>query len=400
MLERVYHLISGYGEFQVLGDEARFFNMAAKSGIGLWGFDRADGVAIARIKARKYKTLLPIARRSHTRLKLRVKRGLPFQVHRLGKRKGLVIGAVCGVLLYAFLSGFVWSIGISGTQLATDRELLAAAGKYGVFTGCSKGELNPKYSAQGILSEVKSLSWAAVNTDGCHIEIVVKEKAEKPEITDELSLSNIVSTRDGEIVAIEAEQGRPEVKLGETVVKGQLLISGLFEEEADPYGPQPEEPLQVKGAARGKVIAQTYQEFTVQISSVKKQEQLSGDGKTNLTLCLFGLRIPLGINYVPQSEHRTYKRVYPIKALGTQLPVAIEAQVYEFVEEKERLLSEEEQKEAALMKLRQMQKATLGAGSSIVKEELTYSFTDGMCLLNAKCRCNEEIGEVQQVLLK
>ena len=52
MLEKLFHLLSGYVEFRVKGDGARFFTIAAKRGIGFWGFRREGGEAVARAKPR------------------------------------------------------------------------------------------------------------------------------------------------------------------------------------------------------------------------------------------------------------------------------------------------------------------------------------------------------------
>ena len=52
-----------------------------------------------------------------------------------------------------------------------------------------------------------------------------------------------------------------------------------------------------------------------------------------------------------------------------------------------------------MRKLREAQKAELPAGSKVLKEEFTYSFPDGMCILSARCRCQEEIGEVREILV-
>ena len=35
---------------------------------------------------------------------------------------------------------------------------------------------------------------------------------------------------------------------------------------------------------------------------------------------------------------------------------------------------------------------TRGAGSPVVEEERTYRMENGRCVLEAKCRCEEEIG--------
>ncbi len=69
MLEKIFHLLSGYVEFEVYGDGSRLFTMAAKQGFNLWGFDRRQGRPVARIKPREYKRLRPIVRRCQVRTK-------------------------------------------------------------------------------------------------------------------------------------------------------------------------------------------------------------------------------------------------------------------------------------------------------------------------------------------
>lgn len=400
MLEQIFHLLSGYAEFEVRGDSARFFNIAAKSGFGLWGFRKREGRALACVKARQYKRLRPVCRRCHVRLRLVRKRGLPFQTLRLWRRKGLLLGGVCGAGLYAFLSCFLWGVSVSGTDVVTDRELLSAARESGVYVGAQKDGFTPKGASYSIAARVDGLSWVSVNTDGCFAEVAVQEGERKPEIADDTKWSNIVAVREGTIVAVNAERGRPEVHIGDTVQKGDLLISGLYEEEVDPYGPQPEKPLQTLGAARGSVVAETYREFTVQVSAVKKEREPDGRQKTNLSLSIFGLRIPLGLNTVPEEECRPYTEESVLTALGVELPVSLRREVYEYLGESTRTLSEEEMKTAALLKLREAQKAAVPPGTQVVKEELSYSFTDGLCILQARCRCQEEIGEVREILVQ
>ncbi len=399
MVEKLFHLLTGYAQFEIIGDHARFLNMTAKSGFAFWEFSRQGERACVRCRAREYRRLLPFARRCKVRLRCVKKRGLPFQVRRLWLRKGLVLGILCGIGLYCFLSSFVWGVSVSGTDRLSDRQVLEAARNNGVFLGAWKGDFTPKLTAHSIISELPELKWASVNTDGCFVEVAVGEGEKKPEITDDLRWSNMVAAREGTILSIEAERGRPEVALGDTVEKGDLLISGLYQEKIDPYSPPPEKPLETLGAARGSVRAETYREFTVQASAEKKEWLPTGRKQTKAVLRLFGFRIPLGWQGEPPENCRAYRDDAMLTALGVELPVGIEREVFVLLEESSRPMEQEELKAAALLKLREAQKAALPAGSKILKEELTYSFPDGMCIISANCRCEEEIGEIREILV-
>lgn len=399
MLTRIYHWFSGYVEFRVEGDGARLFTMAAKRGLGLWGFRREGGKAVARVKPREYKKLRPLCKRCGAVSRVTKKRGLPFQSMRLWERKGLILGAFLGAALYCFLSGFIWGVSVSGTEKMLPAQVLRAAQESGVYVGAGKEAVragNPESRIQALLP---GLSWVSVNTDGCFAEVAVKEGAPKPELEQDGELSNIVAARAGQIVKLEAREGRPEVQIGEAVSEGQLLIAGLYQEEPDPWSAQPLEPYRRAGAARGNVTAETYREFTVQVSSVR-QEPVESGRSSELWIEIFGVRIPLGLWSRDEGEQRSWSESWQAEVLGVELPLRIERRTTVYLEEQEKVLSEEQQKAAALMKLREAQRAQLPEGSSIRQEELEFAFADGLCILSARCRCWEEIGVVQKILVE
>ncbi len=401
MLEKLFHWLFGYARFRVVGDGARFFTICAKSRIGLWGYRRESGQAMACVRAREYRKLRRISRRAGVRLRVMERKGLPFWLQRLSRRKGLVMGALCGAALYVFLSGFTWGVTVSGTQKLPDSLILDAARHCGIYVGSRLDGQSPRGANAGIQTQVAGLSWVGVNTDGCFTHILVNESSERPRLAEKGGWSNIVAAREGQVVEIQAASGRPEVALGDTVVKGQLLISGLYQERQDPWAEPLEDPLQVTGQARGSVVAETYREFTVQVSAKKNERLETGWVQSRYTLCLFGLRIPLGMPFGEAGENvRCWQETYQAKALGTVLPLSIQREARAYGEKQVRVLSEEEQKEQALLKLRQAQRAGIAPGGRVAQEELVFSFTEGACILQAKCRCREEIGVVQEILVE
>ncbi len=396
MLEKAYHWLSGYVEFQVEGDGARFFTVAAKRGAAFWGFARAESKAVARVKPRSYRALRPLCKRCGVRLRVRRRGGLPFQLRRLRKRPGLLAGAALAAGLFWFLSGFVWGVEFTGCEKVPVNQLAQCAREQGVYLGAKKGELAPRSAANRILNEMPQLSWVSVNTGGCFVQVAVKEGAAKPEPEKSQELSNMVAVREGEVVHIEAQQGRPEVKLGDVVVKGQLLIAGLYQEVPDPYGPQPDRLYQVAGAARGKVLAKTYREFTVQVEDSVQETQEAGR-EVRLWAEVFGLRLPLGLWSRTEGETQSWREERRASLLGVELPLALEWETLVRLERRERKLTKEQMKTAALLKLREAQRTALGEGGSVLHEELSFTFAEGRCMVSARCRCQENIGEIQVI---
>lgn len=397
MVEKIAHYLTGWVEFQVSGNGPRFLNAAAKTGVEFWGFRREGDKTILRGTPGDYKRLRPIFRRCKARPRIRKKRGLPFLEARLWKRKGLVLGTLCGTGVYLFLSGFCWGVTVTGTETLTRAQVLKVAGEKGVCVGASLRDLDPKSAALAIQNALPEATWLSVNTDGCFVEVALREALPAPEVVDDREWSNIVASRAGTVLSVEAERGRPEVAMGETVEAGQLLIAGLYQQEVDPYSPVPEELYQVLGAARGSVMALTYREFTVEVPRERVSLVPSGKRQETRSLVIFGVRIPLGLYNVPEGEYRSWKDTACWTPLGKTLPVAVETVTYEPLEEVSQSLEEDAWKEAALLELRRLQKEELPPGSQVVEETLTYEFRESMCVLTAQCRCQEEIGVVKKI---
>lgn len=400
MLERLFHWLFGYVEFTVRGGAPRLFTMAAKNGLLLWDFAWEEETARARIKAREYRRLPPLCRRSGASARLEKKRGLPFFAARLARRKGLLAGAVLGAALFWYLSGFVWGVTVTGTETVTRRQVRDAAAQYGVSVGCPRAELKPRQAAHGILAQIGRLSWASVNTDGCFVEVAVKEGEPAPEAETQEKWSNLVASRGGVVVSAQAERGRLEVQPGDVVEQGQLLVSGLYQYVPDPYRAQPTHPAQIVGPARGSVIAETYREFTARVGSTQARQVPAGEREERTFLRLFGLRLPLGLWGRPAGEFRFSQSVSAWEVLGVQLPVALERERYDPVETRSVTLSREEQRDAALRALRQLQREELPQGAEILEEELRFTYTVEGCTVTARCRCWEEIGQIQEILVK
>lgn len=397
MVERIAHFLTGWVEFEIRGNGARFLNGAAKTGIEFWGFSQREGRPVVRGRPREYRRLRPLFRRCGAHPRIRKRGGIPFFIRRLGKNPGVVLGIVCGAGIYLLLRGFCWGVTVTGTETLTQRQVLEAARENGVYVGALLSRLDPTGAALSLQNDLPGTSWLAVNTDGCFVEVALRESLPAPEVADSREWSNMVASQAGTIVSIQAERGRPEVSVGDTVVPGQLLIAGLYEQEADPYSPPPEEPYQVLGAARGSVRALTYREFTVEVSQLASELRPAGGLRKSHALEILGLQISLGFDSALSEESRTWSRRWSWAPLGRELPLTWVETTSQPLEEASVLLEEDAWREAALLRLRRLQREELPPGSQILREELSYHFENGMCTLTSQCRCEEEIGVVREI---
>lgn len=391
MLVEISRLLQGYVSFELKGDSNRFINLAVKKGIVLWGFQKDETGARANVKAGEYRKLWAVKRRCGITMRHTQKHGLVFQTERLRRRKGLMIGAALMIAVYMFLSSFIWDVQVAGNDTLTDAQVLAAASGRGVSAGVLKKSIEPEMTARQLMLDLQDVSWITVNTNGCSVEIRLKELLEKPEYAAGENPANIVANQAGRILSITAESGMTRVKVGDMVESGQVLITGVYTENIDPYV-QKQAPIKTfLVAARGEVTAETAHEFVAEVSMYQQEEVVRRE-RSNSYLNFFGLLVPLGLQATANGEYRVYEENNPLVLLDRAMPVGILNRNYVFYETQEKQLPQEEMRRLALYKLREQQKELLGETAKITEETLSYQFADGTCTLTAVCRCEEKIG--------
>lgn len=397
MLSRIFHWMTGYACFSLEGQTARFLNIAVKSGLTIWRVQKREGKSIGYIKAKEYKHLRSIGKRCKSKIKCIYKRGLPFYTQKLSRRKGFLIGILAAMALCFYLSSFVWNIQVNGIENISPVQIEKAARTAGLYEGAHKKDFSPSAAEIYIMEQVPGISWISVNTDGCFVNIEIKEADEKPEISEENQPSDIIAEREGVIKHIEAHKGMKKVRIGEVVQKGQTLITGIYTENISPYTVKKSPVTHYVLRARGRVIAETVRNFQVSVERIK-QIEVDSEEKTNSYFLFFGLKIPLGFHTSDNNQTRIYEHTNRFELLGEKLPIGIYKEKHVFSQTAEIGLTKEELKEEALFRLREQQKEQLKDSAKIIEETLDYQITQNGCILSAVCRLEEEIGVEQPAL--
>lgn len=392
---RAIRWLTGWAAFTVSGKQKgqaeRFLSLCTRNGKVLWEMKPTqDGCAFScRVRAAEYPALLPEARKCRVRLRLQGKHGLPFHWRRACRRKGLLAGAALCFLLLWLLSGRYWLITVSGNDQLPASTLLQAAQDEGLFQGASRSEIDPQALASALMKRFPEIGWISVNTRGSSAEICLQEGIPIPEEQTSETPSNILATVDGVIVSIDTFDGTAMVKTGDAVTQGQLLISGIKEN-------------QLGGTnavyARGKIVAKTKREFSAQVPL----EQVKAV-KTGRTLCrrsftFFGITLPLNLHKEPKGLWQREQDTLPLTLLDTQLPAYITQETWVQYREEPCTLTQEEAEDLAWDSIELQQRELLGAEGRVLSQKSSVKIQKGTLFLTVTSQCQEEIGVSQEIL--
>lgn len=295
----------GYVVILVTGEmPEKFVNMAAGRGIYLWDITRiGDGAVIMKVSLSAVKPLRHIARRTGCRFHIRGRRGFPFYLARLRRRKSLVLGVVFFTGVLYFLSCFVWFIDVKGNERLSPAEVLVAAGEAGLRRGVPKWKVDTGRVEAELLERLPLMSWTGVYIKGARVTIEVAERVVPGE--EDRRPAHIVAAKAGLIKEVLVLNGHPAVKEGDTVVPGQVLISGEIpppEEEPKPGEKKEpgETPKVVRPSryvhAKGIVRARVWYEGVGESEITETGQRLTGRSESRFSMKFDGKEIILSGN--------------------------------------------------------------------------------------------------------
>ena len=323
MILRLLRWFSGYAKFTAKGKfPERLLNMTMKNGVQLWGMRSDSSSLAAYVAAREYKLLRPFAKRCELTLKCTKKGGLPFIISQYKIRSGLLVGAILYIAISIILSGYIWNININTSGSINEYELREELRSLGLYEGAKISDINIQDIEQQATIDMDNIAWISINITGTLVNIELSPRVDKKAPTDKTP-SNIIASSDGVITGIEAGEGKPSVKIGEAVVKGQMLVSGILEYDVGGF------KLKHSDA---KIYAQTKKTLSVSVpleeTVLKKNDFNTYKKSLSILWCSF----PISIYGTPDGYISTQVKNENIELFGTQLPIKITTENYNIYE--------------------------------------------------------------------
>ena len=309
--------------------------------------------------------------------------GIYFFLKRYSRRTGLLIGALLAALMVTFFSNIVMRIEISGNETVSDDEILSLLRLGGIYYGSFIPAADLHHAERILLASSDRISWAAVRHSGCRVIVQVSEMTDSPQPVPKGYPCNIVAVRDAQITSMKVYSGMVMPMLGDTVRKGELLISGVV-------------PKRYSGTyyvhAMGEITGR-YPETVSFVQPYEDTAEVIGEPYTATSLELFGKRFALSGDAEPEGHFESAENVEYIRFLGLTLPAAaVRTEIYPI--EEIPVSYTEEQADAILdEKLKRYENNFLNGGdTAVIDRKITRSHTESCASVQAEYILEGDIG--------
>ncbi len=327
----LYRIICGELHIRIYGTgPERLLNIAAKNRLGLRAVRvNRDGI-YAVMPSNKFKIMRKLLRKTGIRVHILKKRGIAFLLNKYRARSGFVAGLLIFTLALNFLSGFIWTVNVSGNVNVKETEIINACRRIGIYEGVRKSKINTTADAQEMLMLIPELAWGSLNIENCVLTVNVTE-VKKSDRDKNGYPSNLKAKCDGIITGIDVMSGNVLVKIGDVVSKGDLLVSGVLENSDS----------SVFVRSKGSVTARIQKKITLSKNFKEKITVPVGETKKRTVLTVFGAKFPLYLGCVKKPYNSTYSQKYAT-LFNNKLPFGIFVPEFELLREKEVVYSYDE----------------------------------------------------------
>lgn len=302
----------------------QLINLCARERVVFWGLEWVDETEFRfTVPWRAYPRLEQLARRAMCELRDPRRRGLPVLALNLGKRRGFVAGLVLCLTALCVLSRVVLTVDVEGNETVPTAVILNELSRLGLRPGAYGPALEERELANAALIELDDLAFLSVNLYGCRAQVQVKEAVKPPALPDTSIPADLVSVAGGIVTQVTATAGQPLVQEGQTVLPGDVLVTGFM--DLPEIGYSETDAGQYVVRASGQVWARTWRTLCARIPLTAQVKDYTGASRSLLSLDFFGGRV----NFYQNSgiSYARYDKIVETKALTLPvvgaLPVSI-----------------------------------------------------------------------------
>lgn len=234
MIHKVWNYCCG--ELLIIGtggETERFINLSHNHEILLWNVSWAgDNRVRFCVRLKDFYRLKPCIRKTGIRLKIQERRGIPFVIGAMKKRKSFFGGLFLCMMLVTFLSSRVWGIEIVGGHVHTKEEMIKQLDRLGVYGGVAMQSVHCGKIEEKIRNKNTDIGWVSIEKRGCVFRMCLKEM-QNITVTGKERNGHLIADDSGIVTSIVTRKGTPKVKKGKHVKKGQILIAGAVSVRGD-----------------------------------------------------------------------------------------------------------------------------------------------------------------------
>ncbi len=210
----------------------RLLNLCGNHDVLVWDIEDHGDYHTMHISIAGFFALKPLLKKTGTRVAVMGKYGLPFFASKMWRRKLFVAGLICCILFWCLASRFIWDIQIEGNFALTEDVLMDYLEEKGVHTAMKKSALDIGRLEQELREDYDLITWTSMQLRGTTLLIHIKEN-DMPvyDNRDKAAADqgmDLVAEKDGVVTYIITRSGVPMVACGDSVQKGDVLVSGAI----------------------------------------------------------------------------------------------------------------------------------------------------------------------------
>ena len=381
----------GYVRIKLQGEQTeRFLNLCRAKEIRLFDVCReSDQTMTGCLLVKDFFRLMPIHRKTKVSIHILEKHGLPFFFYRSKKRKAFFLGILFCALLIFWLSGRIWNIQIEGNVRNSTPEIMGFLEESGIRHGIARKNISCAGIAMTIRENYPDIAWVSAKLEGTRLLITVKEGifGEKEEQLTEAPC-NIVADADGEIVKMITREGRPQMKVGESCKKGDLLVSGLLELHNDS-----QEVMAYEGVhADADIYIRRKKAYYRELPLLYETESYTGDEDKGLYLKIGRFYIGVKDRY-REDWQKTVEEKFLYLTKSFRIPVSVGKITQRKFRKVKKQYTEEEAKALAWQTLQHYEEKLIQKGVQISANNVKIEVNHENCVSKGFLEIIEEIGE-------
>lgn len=311
--------------------------------------------------------------------------GVYWSVISLKTRPVILIGLLLYMLLALYLPTRVLFVQVDGASKIATETILDQAQRVGICFGASRSAVRSEKVKNALLAAVPELRWVGVNTYGCVAVISVKERNDIAEIQGVPGISSIVAKCDGVIDELVITRGNVLCKVGQAVVKDQLLVSGYTDCGVS---------IKVT-AAEAEVYAKTSHDLQLVMPRTYKK-RTEAQGRTTKFSVFFAknlIKLYKDSGISGEECVKMYEKNYLTLPGGFVLPVGVITETLIFYDTEDTIAQEETLYSLASRLGAAYLKDNMVSGE-IISTSLTARAEEMIYMLNGRYYCREMIGKV------
>ena len=368
----------------VSSDPERILNYILEKNIPVWNIKREEGGVSFSLFPFFWSLFRDFQGRLSPEERLEKREGGTLRLRKLfGKRWGFLAGlALFAVSLY-FSTFFVWGIEISGNSavpVETIREELSQAGLRpgALFSRLDLDEIALRYQIRD-----KRFLYVNCNPVGTKVYVEVRERDAVDKTPAEDISSNLVAKTYGTVMRYEVLSGQIEVKKGDLVPQGALLISGVKETKNGSF---------YTVRAQGRVFAETVRTFEEKVLYEQTETVFTGRESARKSYEILGLRIPIpSLSNGNYAHFRKVVTTQDVSFFGLSLPVREREEVFLETGEKKEVIDVDRAEKLAYDKYEEFKRDTFAEGDEILEETASFSYDETGVTLTVSLRAVENI---------